>query len=187
MHPSRLSLWAVSSLCFAGFFRLGELLPASETQAALRTCIQWGDVTVDNAHSPLMVRTHLRMSKCDQFGKGVDIFVGKTNNLHCPVVAVVAYMAARGSSPGTFFLDHERRPLSKQRFIRELREALMAMGVDQSSFAGHSFRIGAATAASQAGLSDSTIQTLGRWSSAAFLTYIRTPRCQLASLTSNFM
>lgn len=186
-NPAKLTLWAVATLCFAGFFRLGELLPTSESQRALATCIQWGDVTVDNAQTPSTVRTHLRRSKCDQFGKGADIYVGKTSGPRCPVVAVAAYMIARGSSPGPFFLDQNKRPLAKPRFIAELKKALSAAGLDQASFAGHSFRIGAATAASQAGLADSTIQTLGRWNSAAFLTYIRTPRHQLASLTSNFM
>ena len=112
--------------------------------------------------------------------------MGKTDNPHCPVVEVVAYMVTRGSSPGAFVLKHKQKPHSKQRFIRKLREALVAVGVDQSSFAGHSFQIGVATAASQAGFSVSTIETLGRWSSAAFLTYIRTPRCKFTSLTSNF-
>ena len=28
-HPDRLALWATSTLCFAGFFCLGELLPSS--------------------------------------------------------------------------------------------------------------------------------------------------------------
>ena len=47
-----------------------------------------------------------------------------------------------------------------------------------------SFRIGAATAAAQAGVEDSVIQLLGRWSSAAFLAYIRTPREDLARYSS---
>ncbi len=34
---------------------------------------------------------------------------------------------------------------------------------------GHSFRIGAATTAVVVGIADSSIQTLGRWQSAAFL------------------
>ena len=31
-HPDKLALWAASTLCFAEFFRLGELLPSSESQ-----------------------------------------------------------------------------------------------------------------------------------------------------------
>ena len=52
--------------------------------------------------------------------------------------------------------------------------------MDTRHYSGHSFRIGAATAAAQAGLEDSTIQLLGRWSSGAFLRYIRMPREQLS-------
>ena len=186
-HPERLVLWAVSALCFAGFFRLGELLPVTDSQTAISACLQWGDIAVDSGQAPSMLQVLLRVSKCDQFGKGVKVYVGKARGPRCPVVAVAAYMAARGPSAGPFFLNQKGRPLLKPLFITELRRALEASGLDQAAFAGHSFRIGAATAAAQAGVPDSTIQMLGRWSSAAFLTYIRTPRHQLASLTKSFM
>ena len=185
-HPDRLVLWAAASLCFAGFFRLGELLPTSNSHPTQRG-VAWGDIAVDNVTTPSTLRIHLQFSKCDQFGKGADVFVGKADNRRCPVVAVVAYMVARGSKPGKFFLLQSGKPLYKPGFITHMRKALTAIGLDQASFAGHSFRIGAATAAAQAGLPDSTIQILGRWSSAAFLSYIHTPRQQLAALTAKIM
>ena len=129
------------------------------------------------------LKVHLSRSKCDQFGKGVDVYVGRSGNELCPINAVTAYTAERGDSSGPYFRDKNGKPLTKARFIAEMRKALLELGLEQDQYAGHSFRIGAATAAAQAGLEDSTIKALGRWNSSAFLLYIRTPREQLASLT----
>ena len=71
-------------------------------------------------------------------------------------------------------------PLTKPQFVAKIRLALQAIGLPYQDFAGHSFRIGAATTAAKAGFEDSMIRTLGHWNSAAFLTYIHTPRENLA-------
>ena len=181
-HPDKLVLWAVASLCFAGFFRLGELLSAAPT--VTKGGLSWGDVSVDNRENSSIVRVHLHFSKCDQFGKGVDVYVGHSASILCPVVAMSAYLTIRDPRPGPFFLTHENIPLSKGTLVSEMRKALSMCGIEQGAYSGHSFRIGAATAAAQAGLSDSLIQTLGRWSSGAFLSYIQTPRVQLAAVTA---
>ena len=68
--------------------------------------------------------------------------------------------------------------------MRRVREALTELGFNPEEFAGHSFRIGAATAAAQAGIEDSVIRAIGRWKSDAFLRYVRTPRDQLAEYSS---
>ena len=168
------------------FFRAGELLPTSASSATSR-CITWGDVTVDNPGHPEVIKVHLKVSKCDQFGKGVDVYVGRLQSKRCPVAAVAAYMVQRGDQPGPFFMTRSKTPLLKSTFVAKVRSALDALGFDQSVFSGHSFRSGAATAAAQAGLPDSTIQTLGRWNSTAFMSYIRTPHHQLATLTDKFI
>ena len=46
-------------------------------------------------------------------------------------------------------------------------------GYDTSAFKGHSFHIGAATAAALRGDSDVQIRAAGRWTSDAFKKYIR--------------
>lgn len=51
-------------------------------------------------------------------------------------------------------------------------------------FCGHSFRIGVATTATIKGVEDSTIQTLGRWESLAYLRFVRLPREQLAGCSA---
>ncbi len=58
--------------------------------------------------------------------------------------------------------------------MSELRSALAARGFVASDYAGHSFRIGAATTAAHWGIQDLLIKTLGRWESATYTTYIRT-------------
>ena len=142
-----------------------------------------GDI-VDDQANPSIICFFLKRSKCDQFGTGVEVFIGKTGKPVCPVTAVLAYLSSRGDGPGPFFKDSHGKPLTKSMFIREVRSALTSMGLQANPFAGHSFRIGAATAAAQAGLEDSVIQALGRWSSATFLLYIRIPREQLAPLSA---
>lgn len=52
----------------------------------------------------------------------------------------------------------------------------MLGGLSPHLYTGHSFRIGAATTAAECGVLDSTIQMLGRWSSMAYKTYIRSDK-----------
>ena len=130
-----------------------------------------------------MLRIHLKQLKTDQFHRGAGIMVGTTGTHLCPVASVLSYIASRGTEQYPFFLDSQVRPITKTYFIRELRKVISALGLPQQQFTGHSFRIGAATSADMAGVEDSTIQILGRWSSAAFLRYIRTPPVQLAALS----
>ena len=59
--------------------------------------------------------------------------------------------------------------------IDAVSDALRSADVDVGRFNGHSFQIGATTAAAQAGLPDSTIQQLGTRRSSAFTHYLRPP------------
>ena len=174
--PDIKMLWAAAVLCFFGFFRSVELLVPSQKVYNAAEHLSWGDVTVDSQTSPKMLKVVLKKSKTDQFGAGAQVYVGRTGCTLCPVAAVLEYMVARGNEAGPFFRLANGRPLTKPLFTQRVRQALQAVGLPYNNFAGHSFRIGAAKAAAQAGVEDSTIQILGRWSSAAFLTYIRTPR-----------
>ena len=67
----------------------------------------------------------------------------------------------------------DRKPLTRSRFVVEVKKALDRSGVDSSRYSGHSFRSGAATTAVKRGLGDATIQMLGRWKSEAYQAYKR--------------
>ena len=74
------------------------------------------------------------------------------------------------------------RPLSRVDLVATV-QAVAADGLDVSRFNGHSFQIGAATTAAQVGIPDSVIQSLGRWKSSAFMTYVRTSPQQLTAIS----
>ena len=176
-------LWAAATLCFFGFFRAGEITVPTLSSFDSQKHLAWGDVAINDPASPSTLQVHLKRSKTDQFGRGVNVFIGRTDCTLCPVQAVLSFIGARGVEQGPFFRFKNGNPLTKAAFTQHIRAALQAVGLPESQFAGHSFRIGAATTAASAGIEDSTIRMLGRWNSTAFLQYIRTPRQQLAGFT----
>ena len=178
-----MAIWVIACSALFSFFRLGELLPCSMAEFNPATSLAWGDVAVDDHDSSRMVQFHLKRSKCDQLGAGSNVVVGVTGSPLCPVSVILTYIAARGSSPGPFFLDSRGKAILKPWFVAQVRSILSTIGIPAHQYAGHSFRIGAATTASLAGIQDSTIQALSRWSSAAFLQYIRMPKDHLASIS----
>lgn len=96
---------------------------------------------------------------------------------------MLRYLAVRGFSSGPLFCWQDGSPLTQPAFTDNLRTLLQLAGVDPSHYSGHSFRIGAATTAAANGLSDATIQLLGRWQSDSFVRYVRPPRTDLAKLS----
>ena len=59
---------------------------------------------------------------------------------------------------------------------------LQDLNLDPSCYNTHSFRIGTATSAEAAGLTESQIKTLGRWRSNAYRCYIKPTHSQLSTL-----
>jgi hypothetical protein len=78
----------------------------------------------------------------------------------------------RGADP--FLSIDGRTQIKYDKFSATLKRMVTIQGFDPEKFSTHSLRIGGATALAAAGVPDSTIQTLGRWKSLAFLEYIRT-------------
>ena len=160
---------------------MGELTVSSDSSFDARSNLTFDDLALDRPANPKIVRIHLKQSKTDQFRQGVNIFIGRTGDNLCPVTALLAYLAVRGRGPGPLFRFKDGKVLTRGRFISHIRRALDALGLVSADYAGHSFRVGAATTAAERGIPDSTIKALGRWKSSAFLRYIRTPREHLAN------
>ena len=109
--------------------------------------------------------------------------MGKTDSNICPVTAILPYLALRGNVPGPLFMLHDGRMLTRQIFNTILDSLLKELHLNQDDFNTHNFRIGAATSAKAANISDTRIQMLGRWKSDAYKLYNQTPPQELASLS----
>lgn len=182
-YESRM-LWAAVCVGFFGFMRSGEFTCRSSSD---EPPILSSAVAVDSHVSPSMVKIFLKKAKTDPFGKGIDIFLGRNDTPLCPVAAVLRYLAVRSKTVGPLFVWEDLSPLTRDQFVRKVKQALLAVGIDASCYSGHSFRIGAATAAAMAGVPADTIKMLGRWESDAYRLYIRTPRETLASISKTIV
>ena len=105
---------------FFDFFRLGELLPDMGSNRPT----SHGDLAVDSHTDTRTVKIHLKKSKCDQFGKGADVYLGRTDLDLCPVTALLAYIETRVSGPGPLFVDSSQARITKPWFIGQFRDVL---------------------------------------------------------------
>ena len=76
---------------------------------------------------------------------------------------------------GPFYIFQSGLYLTRAQVTSTLRLLLKRLHIPTELYASHSFRIGAATTAAEAGLPPWLIHTLGIWSSNCFTLYIQTP------------
>ena len=138
--------WAATTICFFEFFQSAEITVPSTTSFNPSINLAWGDVSVDNTYFSMSLRLRLKKSNTNLLGNGVDVYVGRTDSQFCLVGAVLDYMATRGSDPGPFLTFSDGFPLTKSKFTQQVHEVLQALGLLYTEFAGHDFRLGAATA-----------------------------------------
>lgn len=168
-------IWAAMTLAFFGFLRLGELTCNSKFSPEAHLSPE-DVIFLPSWENPDHLSVRIKISKTDPFRSGQTILIGKTHQPVCPVQAMKAYMFTRDRTPGPLFTYVSGKPLTKDALTSETRQLLSQSGFTSSQYAGHSFRIGAATTAASVGLPPWLIKTLGRWSSDCFERYIRCPQ-----------
>ena len=177
-------LWAACCTGFFGFLRCAEFLTPDDAPFDPQVHLLLSDLTYRHTAIPPHFEVHVKASKTDQFRQGAAIVLGATGSELCPVAALLDFLGKRGESPGPVFINANMTPMRRRQFVSKGQEALTLAGVRGSNFNGHSFRIGAATSASQAGIPETTVKILGRWRSMAYQQYIRPSLPELAALSS---
>ncbi len=175
-------LWAAICLAFFGFLRISEF-----------TFDKVFDPDIHLAATDIIFRpsfsnqefsqVRLKSSKTDPFRQGILLTIGATKNHLCPVQAMKNY-APHCPTTGFLFAYKSGKLLDRNSFTKEIRQ-LLEMGCYQSrEYAGHSFRIGAATTAAKANLPPWLIKALGRWASDC---HIRTPEKTLIEASTKLL
>ena len=184
-HDS-LMIWAAMTLAFFGFLRLGELTCNSNFSSDIHLTLD--DISfLPSFRNSDYLSVRIKVSKTDPFRSGQTIIIGKTNQLICPVEAMKKYIPLRGTSRGPLFLYVKGSPLTKQALTSETRNLLSLSGFNPGNYAGHSYRIGAATTAASVGIPPWLIKTLGRWSSDCYERYIKCPHSLLFEVSGKLV
>jgi hypothetical protein len=164
---------------FHGLLRLGELVWPDKRdlqdyrKVVLRTSVEF---------SPSSYSFFLPAHKGDRFFEGNRVLILQTLTADDPFSPFKNYLAHRDAAwpyNPELWLRHDGSIPTRCWFIARLRRHFT------SDVAGHSLRSGGATALAQAGVPMHVIQAIGRWSSDAFQSYIRTHPLLLAASVSH--
>ena len=101
------------------------------------------------------------------------LYVSATGDSLCPVAAVKKFIKWRNRGSTYFFCLAGGDPVSRSLLVKKLKEHLAVCGFKENHFNTHSLRIGKATDMDREGIPHEAIRLAGRWSSKAYLKYIK--------------
>ena len=177
-------IWSVCSTLFHGAFRVHELLCQKTGSFDPDFTLLGRDIELAGEDGGEVLRIRVKAPKEEKVGKSVIVDVYETGTLLCPVRAFkkwVRYGERDLDMP--VFRFAAGTPLTGRR-LNEILRACLEGHVEghETLFSSHSFRAGAASLMAALGYSDEDIKAMGRWSSRAFLEYVKLPRSNRAEV-----
>jgi integrase len=175
-------IWALSSLAFWGGFRAGELVSKRSTRYdSLNTLLRrdiWLTKSVMDGRQVELLNVRLKSTKtCRAALKGQIVEVFENGTKLCPVRAYKRYREVHGPSKKAMpaFRDELGWAYRHAQFNTDLKD-ILGRKIQYGKLTAHSFRSGLATLMATVGYSDEEIKAAGRWSSEAFLAYVKRPK-----------
>ena len=188
-NKRKLLVWAIATCAFAGGFRIHELLPQNGRSFDPNKTLLWRDIQLkqvkieDEELTILQICLKTEKTRKSKGHTIVDIY--ESRGVLCPIRAFKKWSESRQRTKEDLpaFLDEEGANFTGRRFNGFLR-AFQAEKLPniQGSISSHSFRAGLATMLGSLGFSDEDIKSTGRWSSRAFLEYLKLPRSRRAEM-----
>ena len=160
----RSMLIAAILTAFFGLLRVSEYTCPSSNKFDKEVHLSVSDVGISRGIASILIKA----SKTDPFKVGCRVKLGSTGKAICPVYALQKYIKLRGYFQGPLFVFSSGAFLTRADIVKLLKDCLPA----SVNINTHSFRIGGASAAASAGLPETTIKILGRWSSDAYKRYV---------------
>ena len=177
-------VWTVSSILFHGAFRVHELLCKKQSSYDPDFTLLGRDVRIIEQGGREVLQLKIKAPKEQKTGKEVIVDVYSTDTELCPVRAFRKWSRYREKEEEQpIFRFSSGVPLTGKKFNEIVRERLQGeVESIEKLFSSHSFRAGAASMMAAIGYSDDDIKAVGRWSSRAFMEYIKLPRTQRAEI-----
>ena len=169
---------AATSLAFFGLLRVSEYTSEFRRSYSPDNTLLVSDVSFNSNYTIMSI--HIKASKTDPFREGCIVRVAAVSDAVCPVAAMRNYLSQRTYVHGPLFLLDQNCFLLRQDMVLLLRRCFPSNVYLNT----HSFRIGGASMAASAGIPDSQIQILGRWSSDAYRRYIHISDLSIQNLAN---
>ena len=153
-------IWAAFTLAFFAFLCCSEFTCRGTTSYSPGFYLSVSSLSFEpNLACPQRISFFLQSSETDTFRRGDTLVIACSPSPLCAEKAMLNnFLLAR--SQGLLFSFHSRRLLTRKSVVSLLTDTARQAGFPKSSLRGHSFRIGAASTAATAGLSDWLINLL---------------------------
>jgi hypothetical protein len=171
-------LWAVSTVAFAGAFRIHEILAKTESTFDPDFTLLTTDVTMSENAGQETLHIKLKCPKESRSATATIVDIYPNDGKICPIRAFKKWRFLKYRDPLLpLFRFESGTPLTGAK-LNSIMKQLLGPHTDPNVgfFATHSFRIGIASMLGQVGFEDQEIMATGRWSSRVFERYLKLAR-----------